>query len=89
MTLFTWGANSHGQLGLGWQSEQEERPVVVEVTSSNRLISLVMFAMALSSFTAVTRFCFIKVCLSSSSPSSLAGWATQNGCKNLTIILGP
>ena len=29
MTLLSWGANSHGQLGLGWQSEQEERPVEV------------------------------------------------------------
>ena len=29
MTLFAWGANSHGQLGLGTVSEQEGVPVEV------------------------------------------------------------
>ena len=29
MTLLTWGANSHGQLGLGLVSEQEASPVPV------------------------------------------------------------
>ena len=29
MTLLTWGANSHGQLGLGLVSEQESSPVAV------------------------------------------------------------
>ena len=29
MTLLTWGANSHGQLGLGFVSEQESSPVLV------------------------------------------------------------
>ena len=29
LTLLTWGANSHGQLGLGWRSEQEVKAVSV------------------------------------------------------------
>jgi alpha-tubulin suppressor-like RCC1 family protein len=30
MTLFTWGANSYGQLGLGYVSEQQNSPIVVD-----------------------------------------------------------
>ena len=32
--LFGWGANSYGQLGLGYDSEQENLPKRVETTSA-------------------------------------------------------
>ncbi|KAF2882393.1 hypothetical protein ILUMI_23763 [Ignelater luminosus] len=35
MTLYAWGANSYGQLGLGYKSEQEVEPKEVPLSNTN------------------------------------------------------